>query len=189
VAGELDRDEAAWRSFDAALRRAAEGDAEPPAALRAACLPGHVAAEPEAEPARSPFRVLVVDDEPNIRRLICLHLAQAGYEVSEACDGPEALAQVAAVRPHLMVLDVMMPGLNGFQVLAALKGDPRTADLQVVMLTAKDGDDHIRYGWQIGADFYMCKPFNPIELRRLLDRMVAVLGTPESPPPLRRWLK
>jgi DNA-binding response OmpR family regulator len=83
----------------------------------------------------------------------------------------------------------MMPELDGFQVLETLKGDPRTAEIPVLMLTARSTDDDIRDGWHRGNDFYLTKPFNPQELRTVIDRIVAVLGTPENPPPLRRWLK
>jgi two-component system alkaline phosphatase synthesis response regulator PhoP/two-component system response regulator VicR len=170
------RDET-WAAFDAALR--ATPQPEPPSDLRERCLPG----------AARRRRILVVDDEPNIRRLIELHLSGAGYQVLTACDGEEALAAVEGRRPDLIVLDVMMPGPDGFQVLETLKGDPETADIPVLMLTAKDGDDQIRHGWRTGADMYLTKPFNPEELRRVIDRMAAVLDTPENPPPLRRWPK
>src|SRR5262249_50282090 len=114
---------------------------------------------------------------------------RAGYEVLTACDGLEALALVRAGRPDLIILDVMMPGPDGFAVLSALKEEPGTGEIPVIMLTARSGDDHIRRGLRTGADLYLPKPFDPDALRAIVDRFVAVLGTPENPPPLRRWLK
>ncbi len=169
-------EEEGWGAFDAALRAVEREEPEPE--LRAQCLP-----------AERPFRVLAVDDEPSILRLIEHNLTQAGYAVETARDGREALARVESDRPDVVVLDVMMPGPDGFQVLGTLKGDPRTADIPVVMLTAQGGDEAIRHGWQEGTDWYMTKPFNPAALVSVVNRITDVLGTPESPPPLRRWLK
>jgi two-component system alkaline phosphatase synthesis response regulator PhoP/two-component system response regulator VicR len=164
-----------WSAFEAALRKIERPGPEP--VLRERCLPG--------PPAGRPTRVLLVDDEPNIRRLIRVQLSGRGYEVLEAAEGREALEKVRSDRPDIVLLDVMMPELDGLQVLDILKGDPRTAEIVVVMLTARGSDDHIRHGWKRGADLYLTKPFNPEELRRTLDRLAAVLGTPENPPPLR----
>jgi two-component system alkaline phosphatase synthesis response regulator PhoP/two-component system response regulator VicR len=130
-----------------------------------------------------------VDDEPNIRRLIEHHLVRRGHRVETAVNGTEALEKVRTARPELLVLDVNMPGPDGFEVLAQLKEDPATVEIPVIMLTALSTDDHIRRGWGIGADVYLSKPFNPHELGLLVDRWAAVLGTPDNPPPLRRWLK
>jgi CheY-like chemotaxis protein len=175
-----DREEEA--RFDAALRRLARPGPDP--ALAAACLPPGAGAPP-----LRPFRILVADDEPSILRLIQFHLARAGYEVRLARSGTEALEAVRAAAPDLVILDVMMPGPDGFQVLRALKDDPRTVEIPVIMLTARDRDGDIRRGWQQGNDCYITKPFDPEELRAVVDRMTAVLGTPDAPAPLRRWLK
>lgn len=174
-----------WAAFEASLRRVEQPD--PPSALRDRCLPR--AAGNTTAVAPIPLRILVVDDEPNIRRLIEHHLVRRGHQVDVAVDGFDALEKVRAQRPDLLVLDVNMPGPDGFEVLAALKEDPATVELPVIMLTALSSDDHIRHGWGIGADFYLTKPFNPYELGLLIDRLAAVLGTPDNPPPLRRWLK
>jgi DNA-binding response OmpR family regulator len=167
--------------FDASLRRLPRPEPDP--ALRDRCLPPELRPRPSTADAR---RILVVEDEPAIRQLVRLHLSRAGYEVSEARDGIEALARVRARPPDLIILDVMMPGMDGFQVLEALRGDPSTIEIPIVMLTAKGSSDHVRRGWQKGADFYMPKPFNPAELRSVVDRLAAVSGTPENPAPLRR---
>lgn len=168
-------------AFDAALRSLDLPG--PTAGLRSRCLP------PAEGTERRPYRVLVVDDEPNLRRLVEIHLTRAGYEVETATNGAEALESLRRRRPDLLVLDVMMPGLNGFEVLAEIKSEPETAEILVVMLTAQGTDDHIRHGWGTGADFYMVKPFNPEELRMVVDRLTAALASPDSPPPLRRWSK
>jgi CheY-like chemotaxis protein len=169
-------------AFDAALRRLRRPEPDP--SLAARCLPEELRAE-----RRRPFRILAVDDEPAIRRLIQVHLERAGYEVLLAGDGPEALTQVSARRPDLIILDVIKPGPDGFQVLEALKEDPRTGEIPVIMLTARGDDDTMRHGLREGADLYMAKPFDPQALRAVVDRFLAVLGTPENPPPVRRWLK
>jgi len=130
--------------------------------------------------------VLVVEDEPAIRRLIELHLSRAGYQVAAVRMAWRPWRRSAPRLPDLIILDVMMPGPDGFQVLQQLKSDPRTVRVPVVMLTAKGSDDHVRHGWQKGADFYMAKPFNPAALRSVVDRLVTVAGTPEDPAPLRR---
>jgi len=117
--------------------------------------------------------ILAVDDEINIRRLVEVNLQRAGYRVSKASDGVEAMASIGAERPDLVVLDVMMPHMDGFEVLKRLKMDPGTADLPVIMLTAKAQDADIFRGWASGVDCYLTKPFNPTELlvfvRRTLD--------------------
>lgn len=109
-------------------------------------------------------RVLVVDDEPDIIALVVYHLAKAGYRVSSATSGSDALQLAKRDRPSLIVLDLMLPGLSGFDVLAQLRADERTEKLAVLMLTArKDEPDRIR-GLQLGADDYLTKPFSPQEL-------------------------
>jgi len=174
-----------WASFDAALRQTELPDPGPE--LRERCLPWRTGTEALTTPVS--LRVLVVDDEPNIRRLIEHHLIRRGHQVETAVNGNEALVSVRTRRPELIILDVNMPGPDGFEVLAELKEDPTTVEIPVIMLTALSTDDHIRHGWGIGADVYLSKPFNPHELMLLVDRLAAVLGTPDNPPPLRRWLK
>lgn len=118
-------------------------------------------------------RILAVDDEKHILRLVQINLEKAGYDVVTASNGREALEAVAAQKPALIVMDVMMPEMDGLEALQKLKDDPATADIPVVMLTAKAQDADVFQGWQSGADLYLTKPFNPIELltfvRRILD--------------------
>jgi len=112
---------------------------------------------------------LLVDDDPNIRELVSLNLGDEGYRVYVAEDGIGVEALVAEVRPDVILLDVMMPGRDGYDVLAALKGDPGTCDIPVVLLTAKATDEEVWQGWQAGADYYLTKPFNVDELTHYLN--------------------
>src|SRR5687768_15666259 len=106
-------------------------------------------------------RILVVDDEPDIVALVAYHLAKAGYRVTTAATGAEALAAARDERPVLMVLDLMLPGVSGFEVLEQLRSDDATRDIAVLMLTARrDEPDRIR-GLSLGADDYLAKPFSP----------------------------
>jgi two-component system phosphate regulon response regulator PhoB len=125
-------------------------------------------------------RVLVVDDEPDIVALVAYHLAKSGYRVSTAASGPDALATAARERPALIVLDLMLPGISGFDVLEQLRADPATRDIAVLMLTArKDEPDRIR-GFSLGADDYLTKPFSPPEL---VLRVGAILRRVAAAPP------
>jgi two-component system alkaline phosphatase synthesis response regulator PhoP len=116
-------------------------------------------------------KVLVVDDEPHIVRLVEVNLQRAGYDVIKAMDGVEALEQVKAEIPDMIVLDVMMPRMDGFTVLKHLKADPQTQEIPVIMLTAKAQDADIFKGWQSGVDSYLTKPFNPMELLTFVKRI------------------
>ena len=109
-------------------------------------------------------RVLVVDDEPDIVALVAYHLVKAGYRVSTSSNGAEAVAQARQDRPSIIVLDLMLPGMSGFDVLEQLRADDSTRDVAVLMLTArKDEPDRIK-GLSLGADDYITKPFSPQEL-------------------------
>lgn len=115
-------------------------------------------------PATAGERVLVVDDEPDIVALVAYHLVKAGYRVSTAGTGPDAVAQARQERPAVVVLDLMLPGLSGFEVLEQLRAEPSTKDVAVLLLTArKDEPDRIK-GLSLGADDYLTKPFSPQEL-------------------------
>ena len=118
-------------------------------------------------------RVLVVDDEPDVLLLCRVNLEFEGYEVVEAADGVEALEKVRTQRPDVVLLDVMMPRKDGWQVLAELKEDDQLSDIPVVMLTAKvQEQDKIR-GWSAGAAEYITKPFSPLSLSQVLDDVLA----------------
>lgn len=117
-------------------------------------------------------RVLIVEDEPDIRALVVHHLRRDGYEVSSASSGEDALRQVQAAPPDLILLDLMMPAMDGLEVCRRLRRDPATATLPVVMLTAKGDEVDRVLGLELGADDYIVKPFSPKEL---LARVRAVL--------------
>lgn len=120
-------------------------------------------------------KILAVDDEKHIVRLVQVNLERAGYEVVTANDGKEALEKVQQENPDLVVLDVMMPYMDGFEVLQNLRRNPSTRDIPVIMLTAKAQDADVFKGWQSGVDCYLTKPFNPMELlsfvKRIFDSM------------------
>lgn len=118
-----------------------------------------------------PRKILAVDDEKSIIRLIEVNLKREGYEVITAGDGKEALEKVAQEQPDLVVLDVMMPFLDGFEVLTSMKKDPDTRDIPVIMLTAKAQDADVFNGYRSGADCYLTKPFNPKELNTFVKRI------------------
>ena len=116
-------------------------------------------------------KILAVDDERHILRLVQINLEKAGYEVVTGSNGREALEMVAQESPDLIVMDVMMPEMDGFEALQTLKNDPQTATIPVIMLTAKAQDADVFHGWQSGADLYLTKPFNPMELLTFVKRI------------------
>jgi DNA-binding response OmpR family regulator len=109
--------------------------------------------------------ILIADDDEDILELVCFRLEQAGYETTRARDGEEALRLVRERRPDLCVLDVMMPRLNGFEVLQALRKEPDTDRIPVVLLTATVQERDIARGFEVGADDYIRKPFRAEELQ------------------------
>ena len=109
-------------------------------------------------------RILVVDDEPDIVALVVYHLAKAGYRVSSAQSGPDALALARRERPALVILDLMLPGLSGFEVLEQLRADRATSNMAVLLLTARREEPERIRGLTLGADDYLTKPFSPQEL-------------------------
>ena len=118
-----------------------------------------------------PKKILAVDDEKHIVRLVQVNLERQGYEVVTASDGKEALEMVEQENPDLVVLDVMMPYMDGFEVLQNLRRNPSTREIPVIMLTAKAQDADVFRGWQSGVDCYLTKPFNPMELISFVKRI------------------
>src|SRR5438874_9373304 len=116
--------------------------------------------------------VLVVEDEPDIRRLIVLHLERDGFRCRTASNGPEALREARAAVPDLIVLDLMLPELDGLEVCRQLRRDGSTAGVPIIMLTAKSDEIDRVVGLELGADDYVAKPFSPKEL---VARVRAVL--------------
>jgi len=113
--------------------------------------------------------VLIVDDEPGIVRLISMYLEREGFQTQSARTGAEALAMVASNPPALIVLDIMLPDIDGWEVCREIR---RTNDVPIIMLTAREGDEDKIVGLEIGADDYMTKPFVP---RELVARVKAIL--------------
>jgi diguanylate cyclase (GGDEF)-like protein len=111
-----------------------------------------------------PETILVVDDDPDIARFVEVNLRSAGYDVAVAGDGEEALERAGEIRPDLVLLDVMMPRIDGFEVAQRLRKNPQTANTSIIMLTAKALSADKVTGLQSGADDYIIKPFDPIEL-------------------------
>jgi len=117
-------------------------------------------------------RVLVVDDEINIVRLIQVNLERQGYQVETANNGAQALAKIKESRPDLLVSDVMMPEMDGFELLRHVRDEPDLADLPVIVLTAKSQDADVATGYEAGADMYLTKAFHPDELLRFVRRLL-----------------
>ncbi|HXG44074.1 MAG TPA: response regulator [Gemmatimonadales bacterium] len=117
--------------------------------------------------------VLIIDDDPDQRRLLERTLATRGYRVLLAADGEAGLALAVTGRPDAIVLDVMMPRLNGFQTCRRLKAEPATASVPVVMLTAKDQPADEYWAREVGANEYLTKPVEISALLDLLDRLTA----------------
>jgi two-component system phosphate regulon response regulator PhoB len=123
-------------------------------------------------------RILVVDDEPDITALVAYHLAKAGYRVSTAANGPDALKSAREERPDIVVLDLMLPGVSGYDVLAELRRHEETRDVGVILLTARrEEPDRIR-GLSLGADDYLTKPFSPAELGLRVGALLRRLSAP-----------
>jgi two-component system phosphate regulon response regulator PhoB len=129
-------------------------------------------------------RILVVDDEPETIELVEFNLRQAGFDVSSAADGEEALKKARTQLPSLIVLDLMLPEVDGLEVCKMLRRDPATAAIPIIMLTAKAAELDRVLGLELGADDYVTKPFSPRELvlriKKLLDRGRAKTDEPET---------
>ncbi len=117
--------------------------------------------------------VLVVDDDPGILALVSYKLSSSGFEVETVPSGEAALDRVTTNPPALVLLDVLMPGLSGLEVLQRIRSRDETARLPVIMLTAKAQESDVERGFELGADEYVVKPFSP---RELVSRVNAVLG-------------
>jgi len=122
-------------------------------------------------------RVLVVDDEPDLLELVHYNLTKAGYDVACVTSGAEALSHVRMHTPDLILLDVLLPDIDGLEVCKVLRRNPQTGTIPIVMLTARSEDADIVAGLEIGADDYLTKPFSP---RVLLARIKAVLRRQQS---------
>lgn len=116
--------------------------------------------------------ILIADDEPHIVDLIKLSLGQDEYELIEAADGKEVLKLVAKKKPDLILLDVMMPGMDGYEVCRRIRQNPETKDIVIAMVSAKKEDHDILTGIDKGAIAYITKPFSPIELQEKVKELL-----------------
>jgi len=117
--------------------------------------------------------IVIADDDPDIRDLVAFKLEQAGYDVTAVDNGVSALEAIQRRPPDIAVLDVMMPGMSGIDVCRELRGEPATATLPIILLTARAQEGDIETGFGAGADDYVVKPFSP---RELVSRVQAVLA-------------
>jgi CheY-like chemotaxis protein len=123
-----------------------------------------------ARPDDSPALVLVADDERDIVTLVALRLERAGYEVVTAGSGEQALALALERRPDVAVLDVRMPGLDGYQLTARLRAEPTTAKIPIILFSASVHQANVDRGFEVGATAYLRKPFNPTTLLAEIER-------------------
>jgi two-component system phosphate regulon response regulator PhoB len=123
-------------------------------------------------------RILVVDDEPDITALVAYHLARAGYRVSTAGTGHDALKAAQEERPEVVVLDLMLPGVTGYEVLRELRKRKDTGDIGVILLTARREEADRIMGLSLGADDYLTKPFSPQELTLRVAAVLRRLAAP-----------
>jgi CheY-like chemotaxis protein len=127
--------------------------------------------------------VLVVDDNPGVRELVCMILEDAGLEIETASNGEEALDMAKRIHPDLVILDVMMPGMDGWETAAYLLDEPDTSDIPIIFLTARAKTEEQLRGWEMPIFDYITKPFTADDL---LDRVFSVLtAEPESKPDVR----
>ncbi|WP_255720642.1 response regulator transcription factor [Frankia sp. CiP3] len=119
----------------------------------------------------APPRVLVVDDDAVIRQLVVVNLELEGFEVHTAIDGLDCLERVRDIAPQVITLDVMMPHLDGWDVIARLRDDPETSDIRVILLSARAQAADLRRGKRLGVDYYLTKPFDPDELIGVVRRL------------------
>jgi DNA-binding response OmpR family regulator len=122
------------------------------------------------------MKILIAEDSSTVRRLVAARLAADGFEVIEAADGEEALFAAQRDEPDLLVLDKVMPKLDGFEVVRALRDNPRTAEVPIVMLTERTSEEDVLSGLNLGVEEYIAKPFSPHELSARVRRVVARAG-------------
>lgn len=122
-------------------------------------------------------KILIADDEPSLRLLVRATLsANKSFDLVEAFDGIEALNKAQEELPDLILLDVMMPGLSGFEVCERLKNDPKTKNITIIMLTAKGQQSDRDWAISVGTDYFLTKPFSPIELFNLIEKILVKGG-------------
>jgi DNA-binding response OmpR family regulator len=117
-------------------------------------------------------RILIVDDEPNIAMAIDFLMSDAGYETAVAANGREAIAKMSSFEPHVVILDVMMPEMDGFEAARAIRQNEAFAHVQLIFLTAKVTDPDRATGYGSGGDLYLTKPFDNDELLAMVEEVV-----------------
>ena len=120
----------------------------------------------------NPAKILVVDDEPHIAELIRFVVSKDGYEPNVVHNGEDALRQAKEWGPDLIILDVMMPGMDGYEVCEKLKADPQTSAIPVMMLTALNMGENLEQALEKKADWYLTKPFDPAHLRKRVAKLL-----------------
>jgi len=130
----------------------------------------------DAAKSPNPLKILVCDDEPHIVRLIQVNMERQGYKVVTADDGVKGLAKLRSEQPDICILDVVMPHMDGFEVLRKLRRDPELQSIYVIMLTTEASEEDMAQGRRLGVDMYMTKPFSPAQLAHSIDK-------PEDMPP------
>lgn len=128
-------------------------------------------------------KILITDDDPVIIELLQVNLEFEGYDVITAADGLEAVERAARDAPDLVILDIMMPRMDGWTARAEMLKDPRTAEIPVIFLSARAQQADLRKGYESGVAAYVTKPFEPVELLDLIEQILAGnYSRPESPP-------
>jgi len=140
-------------------------------------LPGYYDYKPEIPRSPSdpdkPLKVVVVDDDADLCKMLRIFLWTRGLEVKEAINGMQGLALVKNESPDIILLDIMMPDIDGFEVCRRLKLDPETRTIPIIFISARAGQEHVQQGLSLGAEGYITKPFEPAAL---LDKIIEVAG-------------
>ena len=118
-------------------------------------------------------KILLVEDEPNVIELMTIFLSRRGYEVANVIEGTEVLDKVRSLKPDMIILDIMIPKLNGFEVCSRLKSDPELRNIPVMILSALVQKNEIEMGIRMGADMYMTKPFQNSELISNIEKLIS----------------
>ncbi len=118
-------------------------------------------------------KILVADDDPAIQELVRINLEVQGYQVITTGNGLEAIKKALSETPDLIILDIMMPEIDGYEVMKLLKGSEETRKIPIIILTAYASDEGALFSWAEGAEGYLAKPFNPEELVMLVERVLA----------------
>lgn len=125
--------------------------------------------------AEKPKHILIVDDEPSLRALVRVNLEVDGFEVSEAVDGVDAMKMLEGMRPDLVLLDIMMPGKDGIEVLEDLAADSELSTIPVILLTAKGEQEDLEKGAALGARGHITKPFDPEQMVRTVKAALGII--------------